>query len=68
MLGLKSKHLSTVCMGYFHHLRNSLYYSRRFFFASIKAVIHALVPDLYITSTTDTVTEIDELLKINYCK
>ena len=62
------KHPNSVCMSYYRHLSSSLYYSRRMFFASIKALIHAFFPSLFITSTTNTVDDIHELLKINNCK
>jgi len=50
-----SKHLKENNITYFSHLRRSMYFSTIFFIASIEAFIHALYPDLYQTSSTDTV-------------
>lgn len=61
-------HPNKVCMNYFNHLMVSLSYSRIFLFASFKAFIHAIFPNLFITSTTKTISDINNLLKINNCK
>mgnify|MGYP004000071791 CR=1 FL=1 len=49
-------------MGYYYHLRNSLYYSKRFFIASIKAIIHAFIPDLFI-DTSNHMNQKEKALK-----
>jgi len=49
------KHPTDVCMTYLEHMRLSLELSSLFFVASFKALIHAFIPDIYITSSTDTV-------------
>ena len=39
------KHPNSVCLSYFNHLKLSLYFSKKFFIASIKAFIHAFLPN-----------------------
>lgn len=60
-------HPNSVCMNYFKHFKVSLNYSRIFLVASFKAFIHAIFPNLFITSTTMTVCNINNLLNINNC-
>lgn len=61
-------HPNSVCMNYYKHLSVSLNYSKLFLIASIKAFIHAIFPNLFITSTTNTVNNINNLLIKNNCK
>ncbi len=56
---LKSKHLDDVNMTYTQHMKFSLGLSKIFLVASVKAVIHAFIPDVLIASSTDYI----ELLK-----
>lgn len=56
-------HPRKVCMTYFQHFRFSMKLSSIFFISSIKAFIHALFPFWCVTSTTDTVTYIQNQLK-----
>ena len=56
---LKSKHLENVNMTYTEHMMFSLGLSKIFLVASVKAIIHAFIPDVLITSSTDNI----ELLK-----
>ena len=57
------EHPNSVKMSYFEHLYLSLGFSYKLFISSFKALIHALIPSLFITSTTDVVNEISyELL------
>ena len=51
-------HPTKVCMTYFSHMKFSLYLSYTFADASIKAFIHAIYPDIYITHSTDTIQKI----------
>ena len=50
---LRSKHLEDVNMTYVEHMMFSLGLSQIFLVASVKAVIHAFIPDVLITSSTD---------------
>ena len=61
-------HPNNVCMNYYKHFTVSLNYSKLFFIASCKAFVHAIFPNLFITSTTNTVNNINSLLIINNCK
>ncbi len=46
-------HLTDVNMTYTQHFVNSFDYSTLFLIASFKAFIHAIIPCLYKTSSTD---------------
>ena len=48
------KHLAQVNMTYFEHFKLSMNLSNILFQGSIKAFIHGIYPDIFITSTTDT--------------
>lgn len=52
------QHLQDVCLNYYEHMRFSLYLSREFFQSSLQAVVHAFVPSLYVTSSSDMVQRV----------
>ena len=56
------KHPKNVNMTYFEHLKLSLYFSYELFIGSIKAFVHAIYPDMFITSTSDLVHNIQQIL------
>ena len=60
-------HPNNNCIDYFTHLRLSLYYSRRMFIASVKAIFHAFIPNLFITSTTDAIHDIQKNINTYKC-
>ena len=60
-------HPQEVCMTYIQHLKLSINLSFLMFKGSIKAVIHAFIPDLCVTSTTDIHQEIGDILLKNGC-
>lgn len=60
-------HPNSVCMNYYKHLKVSLNYSRIFFIATIKSLVHAFIPNLFITSTTNTINKISNLLIMSSC-
>ena len=60
-------HPKNVCMSYIDHLKHSMKFSYMFFIAAYKSFVHALIPDVYITSTTDTVDEIKNILENSGC-
>ena len=60
-------HPNNVCMSYIKHWSISMYYASRMFFGSIKAVIHAFVPILYKTSTTNVAKDINNTIKNTGC-
>jgi hypothetical protein len=56
------KHLREMNMGYFEHMYVSLSYVVILFISAIKALIHAFIPDLFVTSTTQCIVEINNKL------
>jgi hypothetical protein len=56
-------HPNNVGMTYSTHMKHSLTMSKLMFKSSIKAAIHAFLPDTYITSTSDTNMQLTEMLK-----
>ena len=61
-------HPSNVCMTYFQHMKLSLELSYLFFIGSIKAIIHAFIPDLFITSSTEIVSIAKEKMSKAGCR
>ena len=62
------KHPTNVCMTYTEHWRFSMHMSAVLFYGGFCAIVHAFIPDVFITSTTDTVTYIFSQLKSVGCK
>ena len=54
-------------MTYSEHFRFSINLSKIYFVASFKALVHSFIPNLFITSSTDTQNKIDFLLKNSGC-
>ena len=61
------EHPSKVCMTYLQHFKLSMGFSYMFAVASVKAFIHAIIPDVYIRSTTDTVETALQIIKNSGC-
>ncbi len=61
------KHPKDVCMTYFQHMKLSLYFSVTLWWGSVQAFIHALIPDVCITSTTDLAHNLQKTLKSAGC-
>ena len=61
------KHPESVCMTYFEHLKLSMKFSYIFAVASIQAFIHAILPDTYVTSTSDTVKNVYRIINNSGC-
>lgn len=61
-------HPNKVCMTYFQHMVFSASLGKDLFIASNKAFIHAIFPNLYITSSTDLVKNLDTKMKNIGCK
>ena len=68
MFTLLFKHPTTVCMTYTSHGIFALRMSFTLFKASIKSLIHAFLPDFFITSTTDCVEYVSQELKKIGCR
>ena len=60
-------HPTKVCMTYFEHLKLSLNFSLLMFTGSIKAIIHAFLPDYYITSTSEINKKITTMIQKAGC-
>ena len=60
-------HPNNFCMSYYDHFLVSINYSKIFTFAAIKAIIHAFFPNIFITSTTDSINKVNKLLKKYNC-
>jgi len=60
-------HPKKVCMTYLSHFQFSSKLSVLFLIASFKAFVHAVIPDIYITSSSDSVNEIKELIETSGC-
>ena len=59
---LEFRHLRDSNMNYFEHMLTSLNYSAILFISCIKALIHSFIPDLFITSTSECILEINNKL------
>ena len=55
-------------MTYFQHLRFSSNLGIHLCIGSVKAFIHAIMPQYYITSTSDLVKKLDKEMKSAGCK
>ena len=62
------RHPSEVCMTYFEHFRLSMGFSYKFAIAAFQAFIHAVMPDLYISSTTNTINDIQSIIEKSGCR
>lgn len=62
------KHPQNVCMDYIEHLKFSSKLGIIFLKASLKAFIHAILPDYYISSSSDYVLEVMTLIDNSGCK
>ena len=61
------EHPNSVCLSYYQHMKVSLDFSLQFIIGSLKALVHAFIPGLFITSTSDLVKYIDNKLKTTGC-
>ena len=62
------KHPKNVCMTYLEHCMFSLKISKTFLVGSFKALVHAFIPDIYITSTSDIVSDVNNRLDNSGCR
>ena len=62
------QHPKQVCMTYFSHFWFSLSLSLKLAKGSIKAFLHAIYPDRFITSTSDITKEIMQDIESSGCK
>jgi len=62
------EHPKKVCMTYMEHFKLSGEIAYVLCVGSIKAIIHAIYPDMFITSTTDTINYIQKRLNESGCR
>ena len=61
------RHPNKNCMSFSEHAKLSLTFSGKLLLGSVKAFIHAFVPDAYSKSTTDLIKEIDNMINEAGC-
>ena len=61
-------HPNNVCMNYFEHLQFSGSLASTLLIGSAKALIHAIFPNIYVTSSTELVEEFEKKLANAGCK
>lgn len=61
------RHANKNCMSFSQHAILSLTFSGKLFLGSVKALIHAFIPDVYSKSTTDLIQEIEDMIKVAGC-
>ena len=61
-------HPNQVCMSYFQHMKFATLMSKDLFIGSVQSFIHAIFPNMYITSTTDLNKKITEKLNNSGCR
>ena len=62
------KHPKKVCMSYSQHMKLSFKFCYLFGKGFFKSFVHAIFPDIFITSTTDINNDIKELLDNSGCR
>ena len=62
------KHPQEVCMNYWKHLTFSFYLATLFAEGTLKACIHAVIPDYYIDSSSKITKKICEEIENSGCK
>ena len=55
-------HLEDVNMSYFEHMKFSASLSKLFVEGAVKALIHAFLPETFITSSTDISKQLHQVL------
>ena len=61
-------HPKKVCMTYFQHFRFSMYLCCLFCKGAFFALLHSFLPDFFITSSSDIVNNIQNLIKESGCR
>ncbi len=62
------KHPNNVCMSYREHMNFSLGLSKDLFVGSVQAFVHAIYPDVFVTSTTDLLDNLQKRTKTVGCR
>ena len=61
-------HPKKVCMTYFQHFRFSMYLCSLFCKGAVFAFLHSLLPDFFITISSDIVNNIQYLITTSGCR
>ena len=61
------KHPRDVCMTYIEHVKVSFMFSGILFKGAFKSIVHAFLPDVYVTCVTDAHKQIGSLLLTTGC-
>ena len=61
-------HPKEVCMTYYEHFIFSISISYKLLKGSMKAAIHAVLPNLYETSSSDLLNDLQKILMDSGCK
>lgn len=59
-------HLNKVEQTYYDHFRDSIGYSWRAFKSSLCFFVHAIWPDVFVTSGSDTIMKLHETIRDKY--
>ena len=62
------RHPKNVCLTYTQHLKFSMYLSFEFLKASACAFVHGLIPDLFVTHSSDTIFRLQNEMKKIGCR
>lgn len=62
-----TKHPKEVCMTYLEHLKFSISLGNIFFISFLKAYVHAFFPEIYKTSSSDTIVEVNKKILNSGC-
>ena len=62
------QHPQSVCMSYFAHCMFSLKLARYFALGSMKALIHAFMPTVFTTSSTDLILAVKAEMEAIGCR
>lgn len=62
-----TQHPHQNCMTVWEHANLSFNISNIFFLASCKAFVHAIIPCLYVKSSSDTIKSVQKLLNESGC-
>ena len=61
------EHPNNNCMTYYKHMKFSLQLAYIMFISSGKAIIHAFIPSVFITSSSDTTIILTKLIQNSGC-
>jgi hypothetical protein len=62
------KHCRDVGCSYIKHFNVSINLAKKFGSASFKALVHAFLPFMFVTGSTDAINDLNECMKNSPCK